>query len=145
MTPKAIIKKQIEQLPGIESVELVCVEPETSDHVTIHVYFDPVSIVDRLTPEEVAQRNYKATERRNYKATERRRQINEKTTIQYFIDKIFEEANELDVSHFESKLTTFDPSVLADISHVCDAMAIHYAIDLQAEKEKKMLINELRK
>jgi len=137
MNQKAIIKKQIEQLPGIESVELVCVEPETSDHVTIHVYFDPVSIVDRLTPEEVAQRNYKATERR--------RQINEKTTIQYFIDKIFEEANELDVSHFESKLTTFDPSVLADISHVCDAMAIHYAIDLQAEKEKKMLINELRK
>ena len=39
----------------------------------------------------------------------------------------------------------FDPKELADISLVCDAMAIHYGIDLQKEKELKMFVNEKRK
>lgn len=55
MSPKAIIKHQIEHLPGIESVELICVSPETPDHALFHVYFDPVSICNRLTPEEVIE------------------------------------------------------------------------------------------
>lgn len=135
MTPKAIIKKQIEQLPGIESVELVCVEPETSDHVCIHVYFDPESIVDRLTPEKVAQRNYNATVRRG--------QINERTSFGDFLNKIKEETNELELE--ATCNNQFGKTELADISLVCDAMALHYAIDLQAEKERKMIFNELRK
>ena len=136
MTQKAILKKQIEQLPGIESVELVCVDPETSDHMTIHVYFDPELIVDRLTPEEVAQRNYKATERRGL--------INELTIKHDFIDKLKEEVDELELA-FLNRDKSSENEELADISHVCDAYAQHYCIDLQAEKERIMLINELRK
>ena len=128
MNTKAIIKKQIEQLPGIESVELGCVEPETPDHTLFHVYFDPESIMDRLTPEEVQMRNYKATERRGL--------INKDTTTVDFIDKITEETNEMYQSwanyQFDHLSGMFDPSELADIVIVCESMALHYSIDLQA-------------
>ena len=160
MNKKSILKNQIEQLAGVESVELVCVEPETLDHAVFHVYFDPESVVDRLTPEEVALRNYNATVKRGL--------INDKTTIMDFIKKIKEEQKELKRSYsifklkaltlkykilflfkrlFKSKKTElpFDSSELADISLVCDAMAIHYGIDLMAEKQAKMYINETRK
>jgi len=33
---------------------------------------------------------------------------------------------------------------LSDISHVCDAYALNYGIDLQSEKESKMRYNETR-
>lgn len=134
MNKKLILKKQIEQLAGIEAVELVCVEPETPDHAVFHVYFDPELVVDRLTPEEVSLRNYQATEKRGL--------INEKTTLWDFIDKIEEEKNEL---FHTCNNGEFDASELADISLVCDAMALHYGIDLQAEKEAKMKYNEKRK
>ena len=136
MNKKSILKKQIQQLIGVECVELVCVEPETPDHAVFHVYFDPESVIDRLTSGEVALRNYQATEKRGL--------INDKTTFYDFIKKIDEETNELYNSANENQ-SEFDKKELADISLVCDAMALHYGIDLQAEKEAKMRINETRK
>lgn len=134
MEKKSILVRQIQQLAGVEGVELIMVEPCEPDYMLVHINFDPDSVVDRLTPEEVAQRNYAATERRGL--------ITMDTEIFEFSDKIHEEATEL----FKSIHSLgFDPSELADVSLVCDAMALHYAIDLQSEKERKMLINETRK
>ena len=135
MNTKSILLKQINQLPGIENVELIAIEPEEPDYILAHIYFDPASVVDRLTAEEVALRNYNATVKRG--------QINEKTSFYNFISKLDEEVSELYKSA-NADNSKFDPSELADISLVCDAMAIHYAIDLQAEKEKKMIVNENR-
>lgn len=136
MRPKSIIKKQIEQIPGIEFVDLICVDPETPEYVLVHIYFDPECIMDRLTPEEVAQRNYKATERRNL--------INDRTTKQDFIYKLKEEISELELAIL-NKDKFNENEELADISHVCDSYAQHYGIDLPAEKERKMYVNEKRK
>lgn len=94
----------------------------------------------RLTPEEVILRNYNAAVRRG--------QINDETTFIDFRNKLREEVEELSDSWNSNKFINcsggFDASELADISHVCDSIALHYGIDLQAEKERKMLINELR-
>jgi len=133
MSKKSILKKQFEQLYGVESIEIIPVHPNRRNYMLCHVYFDPESVVDRLSPEEVALRNYEATNKRGL--------INDDTTIYDFITKIDEECSEL----YESiENNTIDPSELADISIVCDSMAIHYGIDLQAEKEAKMYKNETR-
>ena len=142
MNKKSILVKQIQQISGIESVELIMIEPCTPDHMLIHVYLDPESVVDRLSTEEVALRNYQATEKRG--------QINENTSFWDFTNKLDEEINELKLSSGYlidgiNETKTFDPKELADISLVCDAMAIYYGIDLQAEKESKMKYNEVRK
>jgi len=133
--PKSILLKQIQQIQGIEGCEIVIVEPYLDDYMLCHVYFDPKTVVDRLTPDEVALRNYNATVKRNL--------INDKTTIEDFVCKLHEESEELWESSNSGKCT-IDPSELADISIVCDSMAIHYGIDLQAEKEAKMYKNETR-
>lgn len=133
MSSKSTLIKQIQQLAGVENVSHLLISPESNDFMVVEIYFDPESVVDRLTPEEVAIRNYNATVKRDL--------INDKTDFFDFTNKLDEEVNELKLSHL---CDTFDPSELADISHVCDSMAQHYAIDLQKEKELKMLYNELR-
>ena len=84
---KSILIKQIQQLQGVEGVELIMVEPCEDNYMLCHIYFDPETVVDRLTPEEVALRNYNATVKRGL--------INDKTTKQDFIDKMKEEISEL--------------------------------------------------
>ena len=133
---KSILIKQIQQLQGIEGVELIMVEPCEDNYMRCHIYFDPESVVDRLTPEDVALRNYNATVKRGL--------INSETTKQDFIDKMKEEISELELALLNNDKFN-ENEELADIRLVCDAMAIHYGIDLQKEKELKMLINEKRK
>jgi len=136
MNHKSTLIKSIQNIAGIEGVSLLAISPESNDFMVVEIFFDPVSVCNRLTPEEVALRNYNATVKRDL--------INDKTNIFDFIKKIAEEAIELSDS---TKVGTsiFDASELADISIVCDSIAIHYGIDLQAEKEAKMLFNETRK
>ena len=83
---------------------------------------------------------------RNYAATVKRGQINKKTSIVDFLDKIHEEVYELESSYLDalSYLETFDKKKLADITLVCFAMAKHYKIDLIKTMEEKMLYNEQR-
>lgn len=136
MNKKSILKKQIQQLIGVESVELVCVEPETQDHAVFHVYFDPESAVDRLTPEEV--------QRRNYNANVRRGKITDQTTKLEFIDKAEEELHELKMAVINNDEEN-EKEERADVVHVIEAMAYHLSHDLQLSKELKMYKNELRK
>lgn len=140
MNKKSILINQIHQLSGVEGVSHLCIHPESNDFMVVEIYFDPETVVERLTPEEVALRNYNAAIRRG--------QINDETSFIDFRDKLREEVGELSDSWMSNKYLNrpgqFDASELADISHVCDSIALHYGIDLQAEKERKMLINELR-
>lgn len=132
--PKSILIDQIQQLAGVENAINSVICPESKTFMVVEIDFDPESVVDRLTPEEVQRRNYNATVKRGL--------INDKTTFYNFRDKIFEELQELDYEYRTKN--TIDASELADIVITCESMALHYGIDLQAEKEKKMLINELR-
>lgn len=133
MNKKSILINQIQQLYGVEGIELIVVEPSEDNYMLCHIYFDPELVEERLTVDEVASRNYAATEKRGL--------INSKTTIYDFNKKLVEEITELIDSSVNFE---FDHSELADISLVCDAMAIHYGIDLPKEKELKMKINETR-
>jgi NTP pyrophosphatase (non-canonical NTP hydrolase) len=83
---------------------------------------------------------------RNYLATVKRGQINKKTSIVDFLDKIHEEFHELESSYLDapSYLETFDKKELADIALVCFAMAKHYNINLVEAMQEKMLYNEQR-
>lgn len=127
----------IQSIPGVVTVEPWSIDEADENQITVTIVFEPKEF--RLTPEEVALRNYNATVRRG--------QINDKTTFYDFWDKIDEESNELfhSSSNLDNSDIGFDPVELADISIVCDCMSIHYGIDLQLEKEKKMLFNEVRK
>ena len=80
---------------------------------------------------------------RNYEATKRRGLINEKTTIEDFVCKVNEEAEEMWYSSNSGK-SSIDPSELADIALVCFAMAEHYGIDLVDEMRNKTEFNETR-
>jgi len=130
---KSILINQIQQLLGVEGVSHICISPEEPDLMLVEIHIDPESVAERLISEEIALRNYNSALKRG--------QISDETQFIDFIIKINEEMFELKDS-FNNDEETFDPSELADISLVCDAMALHYAIDLQAEKEAKMLINE---
>lgn len=135
MSAKSILINQIQQLSGVERINHLLISPESNDFMVVEIYFDPESVVDRLTPEEVQRRNYNANVKRGL--------INDKTSFYDFICKLDEEVTELYQSANNDN-STFDASELADISHVCDSIAHHYGIDLQAEKEAKMLVNEKR-
>lgn len=131
---KSKLIKVIQDLAGVTSVEPFHISPDEPNQLFCIVTFDEKEL--RLSQEEVQQRNYNATVRRGL--------ITDKTTIEDFICKLREEVEELWYSSNSGKCS-IDPSELADISHVCDAIALHYAIDLQKEKELKMLVNEKRK
>ena len=140
MDKKSILINQIHQLLGVEGVSHICVSPEEPDLMLVEIHIDPESVVEKIAPEEVALRNYNAALRRG--------QINDQTTFIDFSNKLSEEVEELSDSWNSNKFIDcnggFYASELADISHVCDSIAIHYGIDLQAEKEAKMLKNEIR-
>jgi len=142
MNHKSTLIKSIQNIAGVDGVNLLAISPESPDFMVVEIYFDPETVIDRLTPEEVALRNYNATVKRGL--------ITDLTKVFDFCGKINEELNELteSVDYIPKNGTyevTFDEKELADISLVCDAMAIHYGIDLQAEKEAKMRYNEQRK
>lgn len=123
--------KILQDIPGIISVSPEHCPELGANQIFCVIEFDPDQL--RLSPDEVALRNYNSTLRRGL--------INDETTVYDFNRKLIEELDEL----IESSVNfQFDPSELADISLVCDAMAMHYAIDLPKEKEAKMLINEQR-
>ena len=74
---------------------------------------------------------------RNYAATVRRGLITNDTTVDEFISKIYEEAEEL----YENP---DDDSELADIILVCLAYAKHFHIDIVSALEQKVKYNEVR-
>jgi len=133
--PKTILISQIQQLSGVEGVELIMVEPCEDNYILCHVYFDPESVVDRLTHEEV--------QRRNYNANVRRGKITSKTTKLQFAYKAMEEIREL-IKAIKLKDEENEKEERADVVHVMEAMAYHFAHDLQLSKELKMYVNETR-
>ena len=132
---KSILIKQIQQLAGVENVSHLLISPESDDFMVIEIYFDPESVVDRLTPEEV--------QRRNYLANVRRGKITDHTTKLEFVEKCEEELHELKMAII-SKDEENEKEERADVVHVMEAMAFHNAHDLQLSKELKMYKNELR-
>ena len=140
MDKKSILINQIQQLLGVEGVTHICISPESDNFMVVEIYFDPSVVKECLNTEEVVLRNYNAAVRR--------KQINDETTFIDFRNKLREEVKELSDSWNSNRYLNspgqFDASELADISHVCDSIALHYGINLQAEKEAKMLYNEQR-
>jgi NTP pyrophosphatase (non-canonical NTP hydrolase) len=78
---------------------------------------------------------------RNYAATVRRGKISDKTTLNEFIFKMFEEVQEF---KDDSNFGITDGLELADIIIVCLNTAKHLDIDIQDWLEKKTIINENR-
>lgn len=131
---KSKLIKQIQQIKGVTSIIPYHVEPEESNELFCIVTFEPDELSNQISYEEIQLRNYNATVKRGL--------INDETTVYNFNHKLLEEVTELiQTCKYDN---SFDASELADISLVCDAMALHYAIDLQAEKQKKMIFNETR-
>ena len=125
---KNSIIESIQNIAGVESVSNLCIttESEKSMCVAIHLM---------LTPEEVALRYYNSLVKSE--------KINDETTTFDFVNKITNESVNL-YSLLQLNSTEFDASKLAEISLLCDAMSIHYGIDLNKEKEAVMLKNEQR-
>ena len=132
---KKIIANAIQNMVGVESVELIAVSPETPDHIFCHIYIDPESIVKRLTPEEVQMRNYNAQIRRG--------KITDQTTKLDFVEKCFEELHELKMAIINNDEEN-EKEEMTDVVHVIEAMAYHFVHDLQLSKELKMYKNETR-
>lgn len=93
----------------------------------------------------------KEIQERNYQATVKRGLISNKTTIEQFLDKIFEELEELDCSLWDYTKRKRKKSFcknskleMADIILTVLAMAKHYDIDIQKALEEKTIINENR-
>lgn len=78
----------------------------------------------------------------NYSSIIKRGLITNDTTMYDFIDKIFEEAYEL--QDFADKNQSVDPEEIADIILVCLNMARHYNIDIEKELVKKIIKNQNR-
>lgn len=128
------ILEHIQNFSGVVSVEPMHVSPDNDNELFVIITFDKNEYEERLTPEEISLRNYNATVRRCL--------INDETKFYQFRDKIFEELQELDYEYRTRNV--IEPKELADISLVCDSIALHYGIDLQKEKQLKMLYNETR-
>lgn len=80
---------------------------------------------------------------RNHKSIVDRGLITPNTTKMQFIDKIFEEVNELE-SYYLDNNGEIDEFELADIILVCLNMAKHYNIDIEKILLEKIKINERR-
>lgn len=133
--PKSILLNQIKQLSGVENVSHLLISPESDDFMVVEIHLDTETVVDKLTPEEV--------QRRNYNANVRRGKITDKTTKLDFAYKALEEINEL-IESINNGDEENEKTERADIVHVIEAMSYHDGFDLQAEKERKMKINEQR-
>jgi len=55
MNHKSTLIKSIQNIAGIEGVNLLAISPESNDFMVVEIYFDPETVTDRLTPEEVAE------------------------------------------------------------------------------------------
>ena len=84
----------------------------------------------------------KEIQERNYEATVKRGQITKETKDIQFINKIFDEVDELHSSNYEKNL---DPKELADIILVCLSFAKHKNIDIIKVMQEKVIFNENRK
>lgn len=82
-------------------------------------------------------------QKRNYESTVKRGLINQNTTIEDFLLKLYEEIGEL---HKELLVGSFDKIKLelADVILVSLNFAYHYEIDIMEILEKKISINENR-
>jgi len=136
MNHKSTLIKSIQNIAGIEGVSLLAISPESDNFMVVEIYFDPVSVCNRLTPEEV--------QRRNYNANVRRGKITDQTTKLEFVEKAEEELHELKMAIINNDEEN-EKEERADVVHVMEAMAYHLAHDLQLSKELKMFKNEVRK
>lgn len=123
---KSTIIESIQGIAGVGNVSHLCISPESDDLMVVEINL-------RLSPEEVALRYYNSLVKSE--------KINDETTTFDFVNKITNESVNL-YSLLQLNSTEFDASKLAEIILLCDAMSIHYGIDLQAEKETAMLKNE---
>lgn len=128
------ILEHIQNFSGVVSVEPMHVSPDNENELFVIITFDKNEYEERLTPDEIALRNYNATVRRGL--------INGNISMYDFIEKLREETDELE--HEVKTMRKIDNEELADISSVCDSIALHYGIDLQKEKQLKMIYNETR-
>jgi len=55
MNHKSTLIKSIQNIAGIEGVNFLAISPESPDFMVVEIYFDPVSVCNRLTPEEVIE------------------------------------------------------------------------------------------
>ena len=123
---KSTIIESIQGIAGVGNVSHLCISPESDDLMVVEINL-------RLSPEEVALRYYNSLVKSE--------KINDETTTFDFVNKITNESVNL-YSLLQLNSTEFDASKLAEISLLCDAMSIHYGIDLNKEKEAVMLKNE---
>ena len=124
---KSTIIESIQGIAGVGNVSHLCISPESDDLMVVEINL-------RLSPEEVALRYYNSLVKSE--------KINDETTTFDFVNKITNESVNL-YSLLQLNSTEFDASKLAEISLLCDAMSIHYGIDLNKEKEAVMLKNEV--
>lgn len=132
---QSILIKQIQQLHGVENALMLAISEEPDSFMVVEIYFDPETVEDRLTQEEV--------QRRNYEANVRRGKITDSTTKLDFAYKALEEINEL-IESINNGDEENEKTERADVVHVIEAMSYHDAFDLQKEKELKMRYNETR-
>lgn len=84
--------------------------------------------------------NLTEIQRRNYAATQRRGLIDQFTTKQDFILKMYEEVTEL----AQTETDSHEAEELADIVTVCLCYAFHFDIDLMGALEAVVIKNEQR-
>lgn len=132
---QSILIKQIQQLQGVENALMLAISDESDNFMVVEIYYDPETVEDRLTAEEV--------QRRNYNAQLRRKKITDQTTKLEFVEKCEEELHELKMAIINNDEEN-EKEERADVVHVMEAMAYHFAHDLHKSKELKMYVNEKR-
>lgn len=82
----------------------------------------------------------------NYKVTIKRGLINPSTTVQDFIDKIYEEVDELQNEIDAGKTYNFDnlKYELADVILTCLNMSKHFNIDIEQQMKSNVRRNKFR-
>jgi hypothetical protein len=55
MSAKSTLIQSIQNIAGIEGVSLLAISPESPDFMVVEIYFDPDTVCNRLTPEEVTE------------------------------------------------------------------------------------------
>ena len=79
----------------------------------------------------------------NYDSIVKRGLINKSTTIRQFLDKIYEEYEELELAYEHEDMYNFNEE-LADVILTCLNTAYHLKIDIETELKKKIEINKNR-
>lgn len=123
---KSTIIESIQGIAGVGNVSHLCISPESDDLMVVEINL-------RLSPEEVILRNYNALVKI--------REIDDETTRDCFLNEIKMGTSELEAAIFIPDRFN-EGEKLAKISLWLDSYALHYGIDLQAEKEAVMLKNK---